>query len=64
MKMLIEKTLFYLNKHCIDCQYYGMLIYYDVRSDIMQDKQQSVILKNHAELLGGFFRSISGQSLT
>lgn len=22
----------------------------------MQDKQQSVILKNHAELFGGFFR--------
>lgn len=27
----------------------------------MQDKQQSVILKNHAELFGGFFRRISGQ---
>ena len=40
------------------------IFYYDVRSDIMQDKQQSVILKNHAELFGGFFRRISGQSLT
>lgn len=27
----------------------------------MQDKQQSVILKNHTELFGGFFRRISGQ---
>lgn len=27
----------------------------------MQDKQQSVILKNHAELFGGLFRRISGR---